>query len=150
MHVINIRNPKALLTDNLQELLGRAFPGTDGILPPFAELKSEIATFIHHPKIGVMVGIDDNGDLNSFSLVMLPTTKIAPHPQILYFYSAGDDKLREATVQAVVDFVRENGYDTLWAINMTHRNDAAWQKLFQKGGKSRRIGSIMEVKIPKG
>lgn len=143
MQTLRLRNPKALEIDSINALFARALAST--AFPIMAVSSPEIARLISDPHAHVQIGIENDKDPRGVSITVLPENPLDQRPQVPLFYVDKGAKIRKPLIQGIVDFVRENGYTTFWAINFTGHSDKAWSKVMAPVGWGiKPVGSIME------
>ncbi len=142
--VVRIVNPEAFATEAVQTLFKRASKGA--LLPGLEEAPAEYVQLMMSPLSGFFIGAED-GEMKALAIVMLPPSKLALGPQVFHFASFGSAKLKDAVIQAVVDFVLKSGYTSFWAVNLSRKQNAVWARAFKKAGQINVVGSIAEFKI---
>lgn len=142
--VARIVNPEAFSTEAVQTLFKRAFKGS--LLPGLDEAPAEYVQLMMSPLNAFFVGAEE-GEMQALAIVMLPPCKLALGPQVFHFASFGSAKLKDAVIQAVVDFVLKSGYTSFWALNLSKKQNAVWARAFKKAGQINMVGSIAEFKI---
>lgn len=146
MNVVEVINPQALTAKPVQDFMFEAVRASSVGEPDLAQAANNLITAILSKNTAVFVGTEDQM-FKSLAIVSLPSPGEAQVPQVPHFYNAGSPKLKRETVQKVVDFVIEKGYNSFWAINGTGTADSVWARSFRRAGKSHKIGSIMEFTI---
>ncbi len=91
----------------------------------------------------VIIGVaKEGGILVGLTIAFLPTDDLFKVPTVYHFYSVGSSGMRNMMIDAVVDWVKENGYNKFLASNFTKRPDCLWKRLFRRAGKLEKVGSI--------
>lgn len=145
MQVLRAQNPALLAHPHAQEFIAKVakttiFAGTDPQI-----LLVEVAKMFVDPSFGVFIAIDQ-GKLKGLVVVSLPKDALLPVPQIPIFYAEGKGT-KEALIHAGIEWGVNMGYNRFWAINISGRSDALWQRAFERAGSAKRVGSIMEFAV---
>ncbi len=91
----------------------------------------------------VLIGVAREDDvLVGLTIAFLPADGLIKVPTVYHFYSVGSSEMRNMMIDAVVDWVKENGYNKFLASNFTKRPDCLWKRLFRRAGKLEKVGSI--------
>lgn len=141
MQTIRLQNAKALELPEIEAFLSRAFgqPHWEGI--PVTRFLAEHLT---NPKLALLMGFRGNSP-TGLVLISLPASPLSKHPEVIHFYCESGPVQSRALIKAGLDFIRENGYNTYWAVNMSERPDAVWSRALRpKGWHSRKVGTLME------
>jgi hypothetical protein len=106
-----------------------------------------LANLIKDVKVGMLCSISE-GAPNAISITILPSSELDNRPQVIYLYSEGKKNARKELVKATVDFIKESGYTTFWAINyQKNMPDKVWLRLMKpEGWQVEPVGHIMEFK----
>lgn len=148
LEVARLTDPKFLVLRPIQKLLHDAFPpssvfpdGLDGML-------EDLIALLRAPTTVCLIGLEDDVPLG-LSIILLPTNKVAPYPQILHFYNGGSLQLRQILTKTTVEVLRRMGYIKFWALNATRKPDSVWARMFRLAGPARPVGGVMEFDISK-
>ena len=144
MTVIRLQNPNALVSPEFRAFLKRsvkreALLGEDDLL---GVLHSGMSS----PNFAALVGVE-GGAFKALTLVTLPSQPAQPQPYVQHFYNEGTAALRDALLEAMVDFIVQGGYTKFLAVNLADRDFKAWAKTFQKAGKSTELGRLVEFEV---
>ncbi len=144
--IVRLTNPAAFDRPEIQRLFTRAFEHN-----PFAnypESDAELRQAATQEHVAILIGAE-KGRLKALAIACLPLSSLTPLPTVYHFYHSrkGSAALRNALVDAVVDFFLQSGYTHFLAINGTGRSDEAYMKLFSRAGEASRIGSMLEFKV---
>ncbi len=90
--------------------------------------------------------VAEGTDFYGLAAVILPMTALSPVPQVLHFYAKGPRVVKKLLIDAVVDFVHDNGYNRFWAMNMTKAPTSVWKRAFRRAGEGTTLGTIVEFK----
>jgi hypothetical protein len=142
--VVRMTNPEAFSVEEIRELFTQAFEKNP--MTTFEKAVADMTLAAGDPNIGMFIGVE-GGEFLGLSIVCLPHNKLVPMPSVYHFANFGSDALRALLVDETVDFCIKNGYTRFWAINVTGKSDKAYGSLFEKAGKSKRIGSFLEFQI---
>ena len=150
--LFRIRTSDALHDPDVVSLFDRAFAAelpadSDSILSELETIIEEDYTLVGiarerncfttiHPVTG------KDYDLVGLVITFLPVDGFNKFPVVYQFYSVGSNKMRNMMIDAVVDWVKENGYNKFLASNFTKRPDCLWKRLFRRAGKLEKVGSI--------
>ncbi len=145
IQVARLNNPQALLAPPMQELFRKAFDGNP-MIAGIDEVPEEYVRLLANPNVGFFVGVE-KGEFKGLVLVELPGSPLAKMPNVLHFANFGTSKLRDALVQAALDFIVQAGYTRFATINLTGRGDAVHKRLFKKVGEAKALGSVLEYRI---
>lgn len=148
MDVIQLRNPAALLTPEIQNLLKNAI-ATNVLLAPggFDTLAEDLLEFITSPNHFMIVGAEQ-GHFKGVLMGYFPTGQLFPYPTVILLYNEGSVALRKALQAKYVDIMLQRGYTQTLAVNGSGRKDAAWIKaLTPEGAQSEIVGSLMLMSI---
>ncbi len=146
MTIARLTNPAAFDRPEVERLFTRAFEHNP--LASFPECKEELRVAAGAEHVAILIGAEE-GKLHSLAIACLPLNALTPLPTVYFFYhnKKGSALLRNALVDAVVDFFLQSGYTRFLAINETGRSDEAYGKLFRRAGETQRIGSRLEFKV---
>lgn len=95
------------------------------------EILIEVAKYIKEG--GVMVYTSNKKGPIAFAIIHWPKNPLEV-PQIVHFYSEGSRKETRTLVRAVLDKVKEKGYNVLQAINGSGVSDDIWTRAFSYSG----------------
>ena len=140
--LFRIRTAKAL--DDIEFLFNDAF--TTGIPSDASLIHDEIRTLITEDFTLVGVAREDDSFVG-LVVAFLPVDGFNAFPSVFQFYSVGSSKMRNMMIDAVVDWVKENGYNKFLASNFTKRPDCLWKRLFRRAGKLEKVGSIFMFEL---
>ncbi len=143
---IRLTNPQVFQVPEVQDIFRRALTNFTMFHGDFDEAVPELEKLVENPMAGVIVGVE-KGKFESIGIVLLPTDKFAPIPQVPLFYNEGNMTMKRVLVAKIVDFVAQGGYTKFHAMNTTDKADSIWARSFRRAGPSRRVGSIMEFQI---
>lgn len=143
-NVVRVQNPKILGVKEIQELFTKAFE--DNPFTSFEDAAEDVVGLVANPQVGVFIGAE-KGEFKGLAIVILPTNKLSPQPQVYQFASFGSATLRSTLIKTVVDFIVESGYTRFVTWNVTGSSDAAYIKLFKAAGMSKKVGSLMAFEI---
>jgi hypothetical protein len=140
--IIPLKNPEALSLQPIRDLFARAFEhgrpvGSDVFL-------AAIAPYLTDPRVAVLLGREDDA-YKALAVVFLPSSPLFPLPQVYHFYNRGSVKLRNTLTDAVVEWVKSQGYNGLHVVNWTAGSDKAWTRAFQRAGRVERIGTAFRI-----
>lgn len=141
-HVIELTNSNALEWRELADFFKMAFAGSFLKRASWEDVKPALGGFMDSPNAAVFLGLEGDRFAGG-SIILLPEVRFIPYPQVVHLFCFGSPTLRRALVTKVVDFARENGYSTIWAINGSGKPDSVWKRAFRSAGPARKIGSIM-------
>lgn len=149
MAVARIRNPKAVNIKAFEELflktVGPKWPDAT-----WADLAPQVEQIILDENKGIFAA-DRDGKLVGLSVVVLPTTRWDPVPQVVEFYNEGTHSDKAALIQATVAYIKDNGHLKFWAINNTGRADKVWLRaLTPPDWDSHHKGSIFQFEVKNG
>lgn len=146
--LFRIREPEVFNDPEVVDLFERAFVSEmpSNARSVLTDLQSNIGDY-------VLVGVARekatnplaryrNDRLVGLVIAFLPTDNLFKVPTIYHFYSTGSNEMRNMMIDAVVDWVKENGYNKFLASNFTKRPDCLWKRLFRRAGKLEKVGSI--------
>ncbi len=144
IRVVRLTNPGAFEQDEVKKLFTKAFETNS--LTNFEDAAAELAGIATDPLVAILIGAE-KGKMRALAIACLPRSTLTPFPTVYHFYNNGSAKLRNALVDATVDFFLEAGYTRFLAINTTGRSDEAYKKLFHRAGEAERISSMLEFKV---
>lgn len=78
------------------------------------------------------------------SLALKP---FAAKPYLAYFFNGGDLTLKEATLAAIKQAVRELGADSFFAVNASETADDAWARAFKTAGVATKAGTFFSFDV---
>ncbi len=142
--IVRLTNPDAFARPEVQKLFTKAFENNS--LTNFDDAAAELALVASDPLVAILIGAE-KGKLRALAIACLPRSTLTPLPTVYHFYNGGSAKLRNALVDATVDFFMEAGYTRFLAINQTGRSDEAYAKLFRRAGEAERISSMLDFKV---
>ncbi len=152
--LFRIREPEAFNDPKIIDLFERAFASgmPSDAKSVLTDLQSSIGDYI-------LVGIarESDAEVNPYDedysilvglvIAFLPTDLLFKVPTVYHFYSVGSSETRNMMIDAVVDWVKENGYNKVLASNFTKRPDCLWKRLFRRAGKLEKVGSIYTFEL---
>lgn len=144
--IARITDPNHLMISEVIDLFNEAFSSADVLPGDFIEYLPEFSKMVTLKRICILLG-EEGGVLAGLAVVILPSDRLVPLPQVYHFYNRGSAKMRDCLIEGVVDFVRKGGYKRFRAINLSGRSNDAWKKVFKKAGSIRPVGDIMEFSI---
>ncbi len=142
--IVRLTNPAAFDRPEVQRLFTRAFETNS--LADYPESEAELRQAATAENVAMLIGAE-KGKLRALAIACLPLSTLTPLPTVYHFYNRGSAMLRNALVDAVVDFFLQAGYTRFLAINETGRSDKAYAKLFSRAGEAQRISSMLEFKV---
>lgn len=95
------------------------------------EIISEVKKYIKDG--GVLAYRSDTKGYIAFAIIHWPKNPLEV-PQIVHFYSEGSRKETRILVRAVLDMVKQKGYNVLQAINGSGVSDDVWARAFSYEG----------------
>ncbi len=137
--LFRLRTTQAFVGDEMIALFDKAFASelpSDG-----NSVMGELFDIVEEDFVLIGVAREDDV-LVGLTIVFLPADELFKVPTVYHFYSVGSSKTRNMMIDAVVDWVRENGYNKFLASNFTKRPDCLWKRLFRRAGKLEKVGSI--------
>lgn len=148
MQTIHVKNPRALADPTLRLFLVEAL--SSSTLPyedPEAAAEALWAQVVAGQ--GAMHLALEGGIYWGVALTLLPNGPLNGAPRVVVFYvrKRAPKGTKSGLIQALVDYIRENGYTWGWAINATGSRDSVYKRAFRKAGKIRKLGSIMEFQL---
>ncbi len=149
MQVVKVTNPAIFLDPGFQDFLKEALAGSlYGKASPEALLPAMVEKVTQNPNAALHLGIE-GAEYKGLALTFLPVGPLDFVPRTVLFYLApGRGKgLKRALIQAVVDFVKENHYTSLWAINGSGARDCVWRRVFRQAGPATKVGSVLEIAL---
>lgn len=145
MQALRILNPNVARLASVENLLKASF--SLSTYPPWEVLRPHVAEYLFQPHVGFFLAFDKSGEPRGVSIVLLPQSPLETTPQVANFYSEGPKALTRELIRATVDFIKESGYTTFWAINHSKMDDPTWVKALKpKDWSIERVASIMEFK----
>ncbi len=142
--IVRLTNPAAFDRPEVQRLFTRAFETNP--LADYPESEAELRQAATAEHVAMLIGAE-KGKLRALAIACLPLSTLTPLPTVYHFYNRGSAILRDALVDAVVDFFLQSGYTRFLAVNGTGRSDKAYAKLFSRAGEVQQIGSMLEFKV---
>jgi hypothetical protein len=88
---------------------------------------------------------------HSFCMIWLPKSDaLEKIPQVLHLHSEGGRQETRALVDAVLNFVRDKGYNTLRAVNGSGRRDDVWARTFRhKDWTQKPVKTVFDFEVKK-
>lgn len=143
--VARIVSAEALEHPAIEALFERMFS-----VDPFAkwaEAKETVLWMLGQPSTVAFLAVA-GGEPVGAAMLQLPTSHLLPIPSVSHFYVDGRrSAVKNALIDAVVDFIAGSGYTRFVALNMSKLNDTAWKRVFREAGKARVVCSLMEFTI---
>lgn len=148
MHVVNLREPKALLIPQIQQLIHRAVDAGTFLAPGgFDTIAQDLFNFTTDPTQFMFLGAEA-GEMKAIAAGFLPVGNLFPYPTIVMFYNEGTRALSRAVQDEVMDFIVTQGYTRMLAVNTSGRADDVWQRaLTPSDAKSERVGSLVLFEV---
>lgn len=143
MHVIELRDPKALLIPDIQNLLRRAFDSVPMLTPyGFDSIAPDLFNFIVDDKQFMLLGAE-GGKMKSVMLGYMPVGNLFPYPTLVLFYSEGSRQLAAEMRDQLLDLLASHGYTQMLAVNTSGYPDEVWLRgLRTEGVVSYIVGSL--------
>jgi hypothetical protein len=94
---------------------------------------------------GIFIGRERDAP-KALCIGMLPTSAMMLAPQVALAYAEGPRLLTRLVGLRWAAWLRENGYDRFMGVNHLY-SDELFMRAFSFGGKTRRIGSIIEWRL---
>ena len=111
-----------------------------------AEIISEVVKYIHAG--GVLVQYEKGAPI-AFCIIDWPKSAL-DIPQILHFYSEGSREITRILVGAVLDKVKQKGYNKLRAVNGSGISDEVWTRAFRyEGWEIKPVKTVFEFEAVK-
>ena len=142
--IIQLRNPEALTLQPIRDLFARAFEANKPVT--FEAFMSEIVPHFSNPHFAILLGREDNV-FKALAIVVSPASQLAPLPQVFYFYNEGSANLRNTLTDAIVEWVKEQGYNGVDVVNWSPGSDKVWARAFRRAGKMENIGSMFRIEF---
>lgn len=95
------------------------------------EILIEVAKYIKDG--GVIAYNSDTKGYIAFAIIHWPKNPLEV-PQVVHFYSEGTRHETRTLIQAILDKVKEKGYNVLQAINGSGASDDIWTRAFRHEG----------------
>lgn len=148
MDVIEMRQPRALLIPDVQQLLRRAVESGVFLAPGgFETVAEDIFNFVTDPQQFMLLGAED-GKFRSVVLGYLPVGNLFPYPTVVLFYNEGSRALSRATGKALMDTIVSNGYTRILAVNSSGHEDEVWMRgITPEGANSYIAGSLAVFEV---
>lgn len=147
--VIQLKNPRALLAPEIEKIL-RAATASDAFVAPvgFDSVAADIFEMVTNENSFILVGFEE-GEAKAVTWGFFPASRMFPYPTITMFYSVGSKALLGLMRERLLDVLLERGYTKAWAVNITGKSNAAWQKVFTVPGKTKIevLGSVMQLSL---
>ncbi len=140
--IIHLRNPEALSLQPVRDLFARAFADDKPI--PLDVFLAEATRYLPDPRFASLLGREDN-IYKALAVVILPGSPMFPLPQVYHFYNEGSVKLRNTLTDAVVEWVKGQGYNGLHVANWSGAADKAWERAFRRAGQVEKVGSVFRI-----
>jgi hypothetical protein len=143
MNVIELRNSRALLIPDIQNLLRRAVESGTLVAPSgFDSVAQDIFNFVNDPQQFMLIGMEAGG-AKAVVMGYLPVGNMFPYPTVVLIYNEGTRKLSRLLRAELLDFITSHGYTRMLAVNSSGHADAGWLKgLTPVGATSEIVGSL--------
>lgn len=143
MAVFRVTNPDAFDMPALRELMLATIEklklgDPDKIIP---DLKASCT----NAAAGIFVGADDALQLRCVLAVFIPTCSLMPAPQFYCAFNKGKKALFQEVLAEAVKFVKDSGYNTIWAFNGSGKEDRVYTRAL--GLQPKPVGSMLEYRI---
>lgn len=149
MAAILIRNPRALMVPELQNLIKRATMAVSFAAPGgFDSIAQDMFKFVTREELFMIIGVED-GKYTGMVLGGFPNLAIFPYPTIFMFYNETGVKALKTLAKKTLDIISEAGYTKAWAVNSSGRPDPVWQRAFTLTGQTELtpMGTVFELRI---
>ena len=134
MNIIELRNVRALLIPDLQNLLRRAVESGALISPlSFDDVAGDIVTFVTNENNFMLLGAEEGG-FRAVILGQFPTSALFPHPVVILLYNEGSRALSRGMTDYLLDFIADHGYTQCLAVNSSKREDDVWLRALTPEG----------------
>lgn len=147
--VVQLKNPHALLTDQVIKILKAATESVQFAAPGgFDSIAADLYKWVTNDNFFIMLGFED-GEAKAVTWGFFPADRIFPYPTITMFYSKGSAELRQGMAIRTLELLLSRGYTSAWAVNSSGRSNAAWQRLFRIPGHTKItvLGSVMQLSV---
>lgn len=146
IQVERLTDPNVLLVPAVQDLIRGAWSHSRHAPNAFDEHPEEFVSLLLNTNNGVFVGVED-GELLALGIAVLPSP-LDGIPHISALYNTGSRRLKEAVMQAGIDFMRDAGYTTFMAQNLTGKSGKVWKRsVAPKGAKVTKVGTLYELSL---
>jgi len=140
--IIRLRNPEALALQPIRDLFARAFESQTPV--SFEVFMPAIEPYLSSPDVAVLVGREDNA-YKAVTIALMPGSALFPFPQVYHFYNEGSAKLRNRLIDALVEWVKEQGYNSLHVAKWSDGPDKVWKRAFSRAGRFEKLGSTFRI-----
>lgn len=143
MHVVELRNPRALFIPDIQQLLKRAVEQGTFLAPAgFDSVAEDLFNFVTDEQQFMLLGAEDGG-MKAVILGYLPVGNLFPYPTIVMIYNEGSRQLSRAMQDHLLDLLVSRGYTRMIAVNTSGHLDKVWLRgLTPEGVTSYIAGSL--------
>ena len=145
MKALKLVNIEAIAIPAMADLFDRAFEREDG--PTTTEVSIWLAGHLGNPDLGVYVVVDDEGGFHGLTVLVRYREPFAPPSMVLHYYVDSDEAARKALNDAIVDWMKSQEVDCIWALNQTGHSDEVHMRLFRSHVKGTVKGSIIEYEV---
>ena len=126
LQVVKLGNPDWLLTDIAEEFFERAFK--TGSLVQGDNVRAGLRLELPSNRTIVLLGFVD-GEVEAILIGFIPCSLLLSNAATLYhLYSNGGVKLRDKVIAEFVEWVKENGYDTILTYNFGKAKDKVGER----------------------
>lgn len=149
MQAIHVRNARALMVPEVQELIKRATLSVSFAAPGgFDSIAKDMWEFVNSENLFMIMGMEEGRQVG-LVLGGLPSLAIFPYPTIFLFYNEGSPQMVKVLAEKTLDILAERGYTKAWAVNSSGRPDKAWARLFTLKDKTdlKPMGTVFELRI---
>lgn len=151
MEVVQVRNPRALMIPEVQQLVKQAVESNIIAAPGgFDSVAKDVFDYVTQEHQFMLLGAE-NGHFKTLVMGFMPNGNLFPYPSVVLFYAQPKTTkaLRDATSAKLLDILVSAGYTSAWAFNATGNTDAAWSRFFTIPGRTsiKPLGTVMEIKV---
>lgn len=144
-YVTRVESPEIYLVPSVKEFLREAFPAGSIVFMPGYDKAP--ALLVEKLMEGEVILGSEGGRLVGMVVIHFPDPEREEPPQISHFFNKGSADMRRQLIDAGVEIMKEKGYIKFWTCNFTGRPDSVWARTFKRAGKSKKLGSLMEVEF---
>lgn len=146
--IVPLVNPAAFDVEPVRDLFARAFAGDRPVAPEVA--RTELRKMVGTGRVKVLVGRSHPIRYAALAVVILPSSPLAPEPQVYHFFNDGPPELRRELISAVVETLKGAGYNAFRALNGNGFPEDVWKRLFRSAGDMEKIGTAYRIQFGVG
>lgn len=148
MATLVLRDPRALMKPDVQDLLHRAVDSGLFLAPNgWDTVAQDMINFVVDPNQFMILGVQ-NGKFAACLMGYFPGGNLFPYPTVVCIYNEGDRSLSKEMQDQLLETLLAAGYTRMLAVNTSGHEDQVWLRgLTPEGAKGSIVGSLAMFEV---